>query len=209
MLWIDAVNSRRMLAGADQGPTISVDSGETWSPWYNMIDGQFYRVVDRQRFSLSRLRAATGLGHGVRAEPQRLRRDPAERLGPAGGFENGFIVADPLNPRWLYTQGWYHVLRRFDRVTSQVSVFYTPTPRRSLRRRAAAGVLAAGSAHAVHGGAVPDGVERQCDDVAHDLARPDRARAHRRTPRCRSAHRADRGRRHDLGAGAVASDGRA
>src|SRR5204862_1274653 len=43
-----------------------------------------------------------------------------------GGFENGFLIADPLDKRYMYTQGWYHVLRRFDRTTSQVEVLYTP-----------------------------------------------------------------------------------
>ncbi|MGE5359736.1 MAG: WD40/YVTN/BNR-like repeat-containing protein, partial [Bacteroidales bacterium] len=44
-----------------------------------------------------------------------------------GGFENGFLIADPLDKRYLYTQGWYHALRRFDRVTGQVVVLYQPT----------------------------------------------------------------------------------
>ena len=43
-----------------------------------------------------------------------------------GGFENGFLIADPLDNRYLYTQGWYHVLRRFDRTTGQVVVLYQP-----------------------------------------------------------------------------------
>src|SRR5262249_16313227 len=47
---------------------------------------------------------------------------------PAGGFENGFLIADPLDKRYMYTQGWYHVLRRFDRATGQVVVLYQPTP---------------------------------------------------------------------------------
>jgi hypothetical protein len=46
---------------------------------------------------------------------------------PAGGFENGFLIADPVNSRYMYTQGWYHVLRRFDRTTGQVVVLYQPT----------------------------------------------------------------------------------
>ena len=44
-----------------------------------------------------------------------------------GGFENGFLIADPLDKRYMYTQGWYHVLRRFDRTTGQVVVLYQPT----------------------------------------------------------------------------------
>jgi hypothetical protein len=44
-----------------------------------------------------------------------------------GGFENGFLIADPLDARYMYTQGWYHVLRRYDRTTGQVVVLYQPT----------------------------------------------------------------------------------
>src|SRR5439155_928904 len=47
---------------------------------------------------------------------------------PAGGFENGFLIADPLDKRYMYTQGWYHVLRRYDRTTGQVVVLYQPAP---------------------------------------------------------------------------------
>ena len=34
-----------MLAGVDQGAAISVDGGETWSPYYGIVNGQFYRVA--------------------------------------------------------------------------------------------------------------------------------------------------------------------
>src|SRR6185369_2255373 len=32
-----------------------------------------------------------------------------------------------LDHRYMYTQGWYHVLRRYDRTTGQVVVLYQPT----------------------------------------------------------------------------------
>jgi len=32
--WIDPQNPRRMIIGADQGPTITVDGGMSWTPWY-------------------------------------------------------------------------------------------------------------------------------------------------------------------------------
>jgi photosystem II stability/assembly factor-like uncharacterized protein len=128
MLWIDATNPRRMLAGADQGPTISVDNGETWSPWYNMINGQFYRVSTDNDFPYHVCGPQQDSGTACVLSRSDFGEIRPNDWYPAGGFENGFIVADPLNPRWVYTQGWYHVLRRFDRTTSQVSVFYTPTP---------------------------------------------------------------------------------
>ena len=127
MLWIDATNSRRMLAGADQGPTISVDNGETWTPWYNMIDGQFYRVSTDNDFPYHVCGPQQDSGTACVLSRSDFGEVRPNDWYPAGGFENGFIVADPLNSRFVYTQGWYHVLRRFDRVTSQVSVLYTPS----------------------------------------------------------------------------------
>ncbi len=128
MLWIDATNPRRMLAGADQGPTISVDNGETWTPWYNMINGQFYRVSTDNDFPYHVCGPQQDSGTACVLSRSDFGQIRPNDWYPAGGFENGFIVADPTNSRYVYTQGWYHVLRRFDRVTSQVTVLYTPTP---------------------------------------------------------------------------------
>ncbi|HYM24580.1 MAG TPA: hypothetical protein VEU08_15290, partial [Vicinamibacterales bacterium] len=44
-LWIDPTNSRRMMAGVDQGAAITVDGGASWSPYYGLKNGQFYRVA--------------------------------------------------------------------------------------------------------------------------------------------------------------------
>ena len=45
----------------------------------------------------------------------------------------------------MYTQGWYHVLRRYDRTTGQVDRALSADVRGPLRRRTAAGFLAQGS----------------------------------------------------------------
>ncbi len=127
-LWIDPTNSRRMIAGADQGPTISVDGGQSWTRWYNLMDGQFYRVSTDNDFPYHVCGPQQDSGTACvlsRSDFGEIRPDD---WYPVGGFEDGFIVSDPLDSRYLYTQGWYHVLRRFDRVTSQVTVLYTPAP---------------------------------------------------------------------------------
>ena len=126
-LWIDPTNSRRMFAGVDQGPAISVDGGESWTPYYGLVNGQFYRVVDRLRLPVSRLRTAAGFRHRVRVSRSDFGEIRPNDWYPAGGFENGFLIADPLDKRYMYTQGWYHVLRRYDRDTGQVVVLYQPT----------------------------------------------------------------------------------
>ncbi|MGC2265241.1 MAG: hypothetical protein WA608_00475 [Candidatus Acidiferrales bacterium] len=50
VLWIDPQNSERMILGVDQGATISLDGGHTWSSWYNQPTGQFYHVITDNQF---------------------------------------------------------------------------------------------------------------------------------------------------------------
>lgn len=127
-LWIDPTNSRRMLMGADQGPTISVDGGETWTPWYNLPNGQFYNVVTDDDFPYHVCGSQQDSGTACVASRSDYGRIRENDWYAIGGFERGDIVPDPRNSRWVYTQGWYHVLRRYDRTTGQVVVLYTPTP---------------------------------------------------------------------------------
>ncbi len=126
-MWIDPVNPARMIIGADQGPTISVDSGKTWTPWFNLPNGQFYNVsIDGDfpyRVCGSQQDSGTACVLG-QSDYGRIRENDWYAIG---GFERGAIVTDPVDPRWIWTQGWYHVLRRYDRTTGQVAVLYTPT----------------------------------------------------------------------------------
>jgi photosystem II stability/assembly factor-like uncharacterized protein len=127
-LWIDPTNSRRMLAGVDQGAAISVDDGASWTPYYGIVNGQFYRVATD--YDTPYHVCGPQQDSGTACVPSRtdfgeLR---ASDWYAGGGFENGFLIADPADKRYMYTQGWYHVLRRFDRTTSQVVVLYQPTP---------------------------------------------------------------------------------
>jgi len=38
------------MLGVDQGATISLNGGESWTPWYNQPTGEFYRVATDHRF---------------------------------------------------------------------------------------------------------------------------------------------------------------
>jgi hypothetical protein len=127
-LWIDPTNSRRMMAGVDQGAAISVDGGESFTPYYGLPNGQFYRVSTDYDFPYHVCGPQQDSGTVCA-----LSRSDFGILRPSdwysgGGFENGFLIADPLDKRYMYTQGWYHVLRRFDRTTGQVAVLYQPKP---------------------------------------------------------------------------------
>jgi photosystem II stability/assembly factor-like uncharacterized protein len=127
-LWIDPTNSRRMLCGVDQGAAITVDGGQSWTPYYGIVNGQFYRVATDDDFPYHVCGPQQDSGTACVASRSDFGEIRPNDWYPAGGFENGFLIADPNDRRYMYTQGWYHVLRRFDRMTGQVAVLYQPTP---------------------------------------------------------------------------------
>ncbi len=127
-LWIDPHNPRRMLAGVDQGPSISVDGGHTWTPWYNLPNGQFYDVFTDNQFPYQVYGAQQDSGTAAVVSRSDYGEITFRDWQPVSGFEFSGIAPDPLDPRLVYTQGWYDVLRRFDRKTGQVAVVFTPTP---------------------------------------------------------------------------------
>jgi photosystem II stability/assembly factor-like uncharacterized protein len=126
-LWIDPTNAKRIIAGVDQGAAISVDGGATFTPYYGIVNGQFYRVATDYDFPYHVCGPQQDSGTACVASRTDFGEIRPNDWYPGGGFENGFLIADPVDKRYLYTQGWYHVLRRFDRTTGQVVVLYQPT----------------------------------------------------------------------------------
>ncbi|HEX4684339.1 MAG TPA: hypothetical protein VH277_16595, partial [Gemmatimonadaceae bacterium] len=126
-LWIDPTNARRMIAGVDQGAAITVDGGQSFTPYYGIVNGQFYRVATDYDFPYHVCAPQQDSGTACVASRSDFGEIRPNDWYPAGGFENGFLVADPADKRYMFTQGWYHVLRRFDRTTGQVIVVYQPT----------------------------------------------------------------------------------
>ena len=124
VLWIDPQNSARMILGVDQGAIISVDGGKSWSSWYNQPTGQFYHVFTDNAFPYRVYGAQQDSGTaGVLS-----RSDYGEILAQdwysIGGFEYAFITPDPLNPNWVYSNGWYGSVVRFDKVTGQIATVF-------------------------------------------------------------------------------------
>jgi len=126
-LWIDPTNPKRMFSGVDQGAAITIDGGESWTPYYGLVNGQFYRVSTDYDFPYHVCGPQQDSGTACVASRTDFGIIRPNDWFSGGGFENGFLIADPLDKRYMYTQGWYHVLRRYDRVTGQVVVLYQPT----------------------------------------------------------------------------------
>ena len=114
-LWIDPTNRDRLVLGTDQGATVSLDRGASWSTWYNQPTAQLYHVTTDDRFPYSVYGAqqdSGGVGVPSRTDHGQI---TARDWFPASGSESGYFALDPKNPDILYTSGSYGAVSRWDR----------------------------------------------------------------------------------------------
>jgi len=107
-VWIDPANPKVMAVGVDQGASLSVDGGKTWSTWYNQPTAQAYHVVTDNQFPYRVFSAQQDAGSfGILSrgnDGQITFRD----WHPVGADEDGYIAPDPLHPNIIYSS---HVVR--------------------------------------------------------------------------------------------------
>ena len=140
-LWIDPTDPRRMIAGVDQGATLSLDGGRTWSSWYNQPTAQFYHVSVDDHFPYRIYGAQQDAGNVVIDSRDDYGRITFRNWISAGGGEAGYIAPDPLHPGVAYAGDTYGTVHRFDRSTGQsqdvspapAASFYTPFSERRFR----------------------------------------------------------------------------
>ena len=106
MLWIDPTNGKRILIGADQGPTVTLDGGKTWSLWYPIPIAQVYHVSTDTRYPY----AVMGAQQDTGAVMTRNRGDFGQinftDWSPVPSSEFGTLAADPLHPEIIYGVGY-------------------------------------------------------------------------------------------------------
>jgi photosystem II stability/assembly factor-like uncharacterized protein len=126
-IWVDPADSTRMILGTDQGTTISVDYGKTWSSWYNQPTAQLYHVITDNKFPYAVY--GTQQDSGAIAVPSRTDHGQitARDWCSPGGSESGYIAPDPNDPNIIYITGTYGSVGRFDLRTS-FSQDITPWP---------------------------------------------------------------------------------
>jgi photosystem II stability/assembly factor-like uncharacterized protein len=116
-LWIDPKNSASMVLGTDQGTTVSLNRGQTWSSWYNQATAQFYHVTTDNQFPY--VVYGTQQDSGSAAVVSRTDHDqitPRDWFLP-GASESGYIVVDPNDPNIIYLTGTYGTVARFNKRT--------------------------------------------------------------------------------------------
>jgi len=126
-IWVDPKDSSHLILGTDQGTTISVNRGQTWSSWFNQPTAQLYHVITDNEFPYHVYGAQQDTGS--LAVPNRT--DHGNITGRdwfmVGGGESGWIAPDPGDSNILYASGVYGSVVRFDRRTS-LSQDITPWP---------------------------------------------------------------------------------
>jgi photosystem II stability/assembly factor-like uncharacterized protein len=126
-IWIDPVDTARMIIGTDQGASISLNGGATWSTWYNQPTAQLYHVITDNQFPYNV--CACQQDSGALCIPSRTDHfSIGERDFTAiGGNEAGYVAPDPKDTNIVYLTDTYGVVTRFDKRTAQ-SQNVTPWP---------------------------------------------------------------------------------
>ncbi|MGA8025789.1 MAG: glycosyl hydrolase, partial [Bryobacteraceae bacterium] len=128
-VWIDPANSSHMVLGSDQGTSVSLDGGATWSTWYNQPTAQFYHVITDNEFPYHVYGAQQDSGTAATASRTDRSEIDARDWFSVGGSESGYIAPDPRDPNIFYLSETYGSLGRFDRRTSQTqNIAPSPLP---------------------------------------------------------------------------------
>ena len=105
VMWIDPTDGQRMFLGVDQGATISLDGGQTWSSWYNQATEQFYHVATDNQWPYWVYGPMQDSGSiATRSRGDLGAITPLDWM-PHPGYEFGSVVPDPLNPKITYAGG--------------------------------------------------------------------------------------------------------
>ena len=115
-IWINPENPDVILLASDQGATITVNGGKTWSSWYNQPTAQFYHVITDDQFPY---RVYGGQQESGSAGVSSRSDDGSIHFGdfhPVGVEEYGYVAPDPLDPNVIYGGK----ASRYDRRTGDV-----------------------------------------------------------------------------------------
>ena len=118
-LWIDPLNTRRMIASNDGGVTVSVDGGKSWSREDNQPTAQFYHVTTDTRtpyYVYGAQQDNSTIAIASRSDDGSI--DRADWYAVGGG-EAGYIAPYPPDPFIVYAGDYQGTLSRYDRHTGQ------------------------------------------------------------------------------------------
>jgi photosystem II stability/assembly factor-like uncharacterized protein len=126
-VWVDPKDSNHIVLGVDQGASVSLDRGKTWTTWYNQATAQLYHVTTDHKFPYTIFGAQQDSGAiAVHSRSDHQHIDARDWFLP-GGSESGYIAIDPKDENIVYLSGTYGDVERHDLRTS-FSQNVTPWP---------------------------------------------------------------------------------
>ena len=104
-LWINPNFPNIILLVSDQGALVSVNSGQTWSSWYNQPTGQIFHGATSSGFPYLVCGGQQDSGSVCVSSRGNDGEITFRDWHPAGIIEYGYAAPDPLNPDIVYGAG--------------------------------------------------------------------------------------------------------
>ncbi|MEP7010016.1 MAG: hypothetical protein ABJC13_06815 [Acidobacteriota bacterium] len=120
-LWINPAHTERMILASDQGTTVSVNGGKTWSPWYNQPTGQFYRLGIDNQFPYRVYSGQQDSGTVSVSSRSNYGQLTYRDWHSVGGDERDGDLPDPVDPNIVYGSGLGGKISRWDARTGRVA----------------------------------------------------------------------------------------
>jgi photosystem II stability/assembly factor-like uncharacterized protein len=119
-LWIDPMDTRRMIASNDGGVTVTLDGGKNWTLQDNQPTAQFYHVITDTATPYRVY--GPQQDSGTVAISSRSDDGAIDRTNwyDVGGGEAGYIAPDPRDPNIVYAADYQGNITRYDRHIGQV-----------------------------------------------------------------------------------------
>jgi photosystem II stability/assembly factor-like uncharacterized protein len=105
-LWIDPTNGKRMVVGSDQGATVTLDDGRTWSLWYTENVAQVYHVATDSQYPYWIMAAQQDTGAVMVDSRGTWGQVNFTDWSPLPSSEFGVITPDPKDPHIIYGVGY-------------------------------------------------------------------------------------------------------
>jgi len=105
-LWIDPRNAARMEVASDQGASVTLDGGRTWSLWYTEPISQIYHVATTSQYRYWIAGAQQDTGAVMIRSRSNWGQVDFTDWSPVPSSEFGYIAPDPLHPHILYAIGY-------------------------------------------------------------------------------------------------------
>ena len=120
-VWVDPKNPGHIAEGSDQGASISLNGGRTWSSWYNQPTGQLYHLAADNGFPYWVYAGQQDSGTVAIASRSDYGSISWRDWHPVGGDERDYDIPDPTDPNIVYGSGLGGRVSRWDARTGQVT----------------------------------------------------------------------------------------